>query len=166
MGKASAVSGAGNGGRAKTAWQRPFLAELATTSNVAAAARKAKIDVSTAYKTRRANSRFAKLWFEALCDGYDTLEMDLLHRLREGELEGGTAKTRAKRKFDNATAFRLLAAHRASVTRQRARRDDEDESAVYAAIHAKLETMRQRAQALPALLEQHGVKQLAPPDAE
>lgn len=165
MGKATATPGASRGGRGKTAWQRLFLAELAQTSNVAAAARKAKVDVSTAYKTRRGDSRFARQWFDALCEGYDNLEMDMLHRLREGELEGGT-KGRARRKFDNATAFRLLAAHRASVTRTRARRDDQDEAAIYASIHAKLDAMRQRAEGLPKLLEQHGVTPLAPPDAE
>lgn len=166
MGKASAASGAKGGGRAKTAWHNTFLAELARTSNVAAAARKSGIDASTAYKTRRANSRFARQWFEALCEGYDNLEMDLLHRLREGELEGGAAKARAKRKFDNATAFRLLVAHRAAVVRQRARREDEDESAVYAAIHAKLEAMRDRAQALPELMARQPVNRLPGPDAQ
>ena len=154
------------GGRGKTAWRKIFLAELALTSNVAASARKAKVDVSTAYKLRRSEGRFAREWFDAMCEGYDNLEMDLLQRLREGELDGGAAKTRAKRKYENATAFRLLAAHRISVNRTRARRHDEDESAIYAAIHTKLEAMRQRAEALPALLEQHGIKQLAPPDAE
>ena len=79
--------------------------------------------------------------------------------------KGGTRK-RAKRKFDNATALRLLAAHRAAVVRQRARREDEDESAVYAAIHAKLDAMRQRAQVLPELIAREPVKKLSPPDAQ
>jgi hypothetical protein len=166
MGKPKAAPGAGNGRRSNPYWRKHFLAELALTSNVAASARKARIDVSTAYKTRRSESRFAREWFEALCEGYDNLEMDLLQRLRDGELDGGTAKTRARRKFDNATAFRLLAAHRASVNRQRGRREDEDEEAIYASIHAKLDAMRQRTLALPALLEQHGIAHVKLPDAQ
>ncbi|MEO6153841.1 MAG: hypothetical protein ABIT09_00540 [Croceibacterium sp.] len=166
MGKPLAAPGANAGRRASKKWYKPFLAELARTSNVAAAARKAQVDTSTAYKTRRDDRAFARQWFDALCEGYDNLEMDLLQRLRDGELEGGAAKTRAKRKFDNATAFRLLAAHRLSVNRTRAQRDDDNESAIYASIHDKLETMRQRAQALPALLKHHGIKPVAQPDAE
>lgn len=139
-------------------WQKPFLAALAESSNVAAAARKARIDVSTVYKTRRAEPPFARAWFEALCEGYDNLELDLLHRLREGELDGG-AKAKARRKFDNATAFRLLAAHRASVQRQRGRNDYAYEDSVLAAINAKLEKMRQRTEALPAALGEDGTIQ-------
>lgn len=75
-------------------WCQPFLAELARTSNVAASARKADIDASTVYKDRRSDPKFAREWFEALCEGYDNLELDMHHRLREGELEGGS-KARA-----------------------------------------------------------------------
>lgn len=164
MGKLSAAPGAKRGRRAKPNWKRIFLAELALTSNVAAAARKAGKDASGAYKERRADSAFARQWFEALCEGYDNLEMDLLQRLRSGELEGGSAKARAKRKFDNATAFRLLAAHRASVGRTRAQRADAEEGAIYAAIHAKLDAMRQRAEDLPRLIEHQAAK--APPEAD
>lgn len=128
----------------RKAWCAPFLAQLAVTSNVAASARRARVDVSTVYKLRRTDTGFARDWFAALCEGYDNLELDLLHRLREGELEGGRSKERARRKFDNATAFRLLAAHRETVTRQRGRNDYEHEDAVLASIDAKLDTMRHR----------------------
>lgn len=137
------------------AWKKAFLAALAESSNVSAAAKKARIDVSTVYKTRRAEPDFAHAWFEALCEGYDNLELDLLHRLREGELDGGV-KTKARRKFDNATAFRLLAAHRASVQRQRGRNDYAYEDSLLASINAKLEKMRQRTEALPAALGDDG----------
>jgi hypothetical protein len=165
MSQRTAAAGAG-ARRLPAKWRQHFLAELALTSNVAASARKAKIDVSTAYKVRRSEPKFAREWFEALCDGYDNLEMDLLHRLREGELEGGAAKSRARRKYDNATAFRLLAAHRAAVVRQRARRDDQEEEAIYASITAKLEQMRERVKALPALLEENGIYRVTPTDAQ
>jgi hypothetical protein len=121
------------------------------SSNVAASTRRAKIDFSSVYKLRRADPGFARAWFEALCEGYDNLEMHLLHRLREGELDGGGAKAKARRKFDNATAFRLLAAHRASVNRERGRNDYTYEDQLLTSINNKLETMSQRAKSLPDL---------------
>lgn len=139
-------------------WRKAFLDALAQTSNVAAAARRAKVDVSMPYRLRRQDPEFAAAWFDALCEGYDNLEMDLLHRLRVGELDGGDkAKARAKRKFDNGTAFRLLAAHRETVKRQRAIREIEDEEAIFASINAKLDAMQARQQTITALVEEDGV---------
>lgn len=127
------------------AWKRAFLAELAETSNVSAASRAAKVDTATAYKLRRSDRTFARQWFEALCEGYDNLELDLLRRLREGELAGATTPAgKARRKFDNATALRLLAAHRSAVQMQRGRDDYAHEDELLASINAKLEKMRQR----------------------
>lgn len=134
-------------------WRETFLAELARTSNVTGAARRAQVDTSSVYRLRRTDPGFARAWQEALAEGYDNLEMDLLRRLREGELEGGKSKERARRKYDNANAFRLLAAHREAVGRQRALRQDEDEEAILASIDAKLEAMRQRSLALGELLQ-------------
>ena len=132
--------------RAHPRWRDVFLEELAQTSNVAAAARVAGVDVSTVYRARRSEGEFLRRWHDALAEGYDNLEMELVRRLRSGELDGGGKGTggTAKRKFDNAIAARLLAAHRENVTRQRGRRAFEDEDAVIASINARLETIRQR----------------------
>lgn len=137
----------------KDDWRETFLAALAETSNVAGAARRAGVDVSTVYRARRNEAEFNRAWQEALCEGYDNLEMDLLRRLRIGELDGGKAK--ARRKYDNAIAFRLLLAHRETVSKQRAIRANEDEDAILASIDAKLEAMRQRDIASKKLLEDH-----------
>lgn len=131
-------------------WRDSFLAALARTSNVTAAARTARIAVSAAYKARRTDPAFARAWRAALCEGYDNLEMDLLHRLRSGELERGAGARR--RKYDNGAALRLLAAHRESVTRQRAVRELADEESLVAAIKARIDTMRAREAACAALL--------------
>ena len=48
------------------------------------------------------------------------------------------------RSFDNATALRLLIAHRQSAARQRALRDSEDTEAILAGINARLEAIKQR----------------------
>ena len=121
-------------------WRQTFLAKLADTSNVSAAAESAQISLSWAYKTRREDTQFARQWFAALCEGYDNLEMDVLHRLRNGE-----SKDDQQRKFDNATAFRLLAIHRQTVARERALQEDDDEAEILASIDAKLDAMRERA---------------------
>ena len=54
------------------------------------------------------------------------------------------------RTFDNATALRLLAAHRDSAARQRAISSNEDSEAIIQSINAKLEVIRQRRLAAPA----------------
>lgn len=139
-------------GRNTPAWREPFLPALAESSNFSAAARKAKIPTSTIYKLRREDVGFRSAWFDALCEGYDNLEMSLLHRLRIGELEG--TNTKARRKFDNATAFRLLSAHREAVSQQKAIREDEDEDAILASINTKLDAMRAREKAVRLLIGQ------------
>lgn len=136
---------------APTRWTRPFLAALAETSNVAAAARKAGIDPSTAYHRRRHDPEFNREWQVALCEGYDNLEMELLHRLRTGELKpvAGGAK-RATRSFDNATAFRLLVVHRESAARERALRDHVSAAEIRSVIDRKIEDLRRRVLAAKA----------------
>lgn len=129
---------------------------LSETSNIANAARKAGVDTSTVYKERRKNAEFNRRWHEALAEGYDNLEMDLLHRLRIGQLEGG--KAQARRKYDNAIAFRLLTAHRDSVSRQRAIRANEDEETIILSLTSKLEKMRQR-QLTAEAAAKHNAKQ-------
>lgn len=125
-------------------WSKAFLSELAATSNVSAAARKANISTTTAYDARRANPEFNRKWLAALCEGYDHLEMELLHRLRTGEVKPPAGAKRGSRAFDNATAFRLLAAHRESAARQRAINHNQDSARILVSINTKLDKMRER----------------------
>lgn len=125
-------------------WRRRFLAELAATSNVTASAKVAKVSTSTAYEARRDDPEFYRQWQEALCEGYDHLEMTLLQRLREGEIKPAGGAKRGTRVFDNATAFRLLTAHRESAARQRAITENRNTDAILDAIDAKIEKMRTR----------------------
>lgn len=123
-----------------------FLAQLAETSNVAAAATSADLAVSNVYRLRRTDPAFARRWYEALAEGYDNLEMELLLHLRSmnsgmGEAPGDSQK----RKFDVATALRCLTAHRESVAREKGRRTLADEVTTIAAINAKIDAMRARA---------------------
>ena len=125
-------------------WTKAFLGALADTSNVAAAARKAGIDTSTAYSRRRIDNDFNRQWQVALCEGYDNLELELLYRLRTGELKQPTGTKRASRSFDNATAFRLLTVHRETAVRQRAMREHVSAEEIRASIDRKVEELRQR----------------------
>ena len=125
-------------------WSKIFLAELAATSNVSASAKMAGIHTAVAYDARRLKPEFNRAWQQALCEGYDHLEMELLARLRTGEVKPATGAKRGVRAFDNATAFRLLAAHKDAATRQRAVRSHEDAEAIIHSINDKLEQMRQR----------------------
>lgn len=126
-------------------WSPVFLRELAATSNVSAAARKARVPTTLVYAARRTNPEFNRKWQQALCEGYELLEMDLLLRMRSGELKPAPGAKRGVRTFDNAIALRLLGAHKDSVSRQRATRDYEDSEAILLSINAKLERTRQRA---------------------
>jgi len=125
-------------------WSKVFLAELAASSNVTASARMAGVCTAAAYEARRQNAEFNRQWQQALCEGYDHLEMDLLRRLRGGELKPASGAKRGVRSYDNATAFRLLLAHKEAAAKQRAIRNSEDSETIILSINAKLEAMRQR----------------------
>ena len=126
-------------------WSKVFLAELATTSNITASAKKAVVPVATVYETRRRKPDFFRAWQQALCEGYDHLEMELLLRLRTGEIKRAAGAKLGVRTYENAVALRQLAAHKDSVARQRAIRDNESAAEVVESINAKLDLMRQRA---------------------
>ena len=131
------------GKRSKTGaprnWRNRFIAALGETSNISAAADAAQISLSWVYKTRREDAEFARRWFEALCEGYDNLEMQLLEHLRHGETGGAND---AKRKFDTAGALRCLTAHREAVAREKGRRTLAGEVTTIAAINAKIDALR------------------------
>lgn len=121
-------------------WRRMFIAKLGETSNVSAAAAAANITLSHVYKLRREDEAFARAWFDALAEGYDNLEMELLQHLRS---KGDEAEAAApKIRFDPAIAFRCLAAHRDSVAREKGRRTLAGEVATIAAINAKIDKLR------------------------
>ena len=128
-------TGARAEGPVSTHWRTYFLQHLAATSNVSASAKKAGISLSRAYKTRREHADFAAAWRAALYEGYEYLEMEVLACLRGYDPE---------RKLDIANAIRLLAAHRATVAEERARRGGRDEAAVFAALDRKLDAIRAR----------------------
>ena len=137
------------GARASAArnWMPRFLSALAETSNVARAARLAGIGTATVYETRRKQPAFARKWQEALCEGYDKLEMELLGRLREGEIRPAAGARRGVRNFDNTVALRLLAAHREARDREHAVRANVTAAELRASINRKIAAVRARIEA-------------------
>ena len=129
-------------GAAGRGWTRPFLAALGETSNVARAAKAAGVCTSTVYDTRRKNRTFARAWGEALSEGYDNLEMELLGRLREGEIKRAQGAKVGVRTFDNATSFRLLAVHREAVERHKGHRANVSAAEVRASIERKVTALK------------------------
>lgn len=126
-------------------WVGLFLDTLAETSNITAASKVAGCNPSRAYKLRREDADFRKRWNEALLEGYEHLEMETLQRLRFGMAAGDA-------KFDVPNALRLLAAHKETVAREKARRGKRDRAAVLASLNAKLDKMRERREAAERLL--------------
>ena len=135
--------GAANGARpVDSDWKRPFLAALAETSNVTRAAKVAGVATSTVYETRRRSREFAAKWRDALCEGYDNLEMDLVCRLREGEIKRAAGAKIGVRTFDNATSFRLLQVHREAVAKEKAQRANVSTADVRASIERKVAAIK------------------------
>ena len=134
-------------GKAKRA---AFLQALAETSSVSMAERRSGMNHREAYKLRRRDPRFAAAWRNALIEGYDLLELELLGYLRDRQ---------PRHKMDVSGALRLLAAHRETVLRERALRVEDDEEAVLESIDRFLEDMRERRLANAALLADHSAGQ-------
>lgn len=93
-------------------WRKRFIETLTATSNLQRAADAAKVPLARAYELRRSDTEFARAWKAAIADGYITLELEVIRRLREGDL-----KTASGDKFDFANAIRLIAAHRDGTVR-------------------------------------------------
>ncbi len=120
-------------------WRTRFLETLAATSNIERAAAAAKVTLARAYQTRRTEPEFARAWLAAIADGYLNLEMEVIRRLREGDLVTDNGD-----KFDFANAIRLLAAHRDGTGRGQTQVRDVSAAEVRASIDRKIEDIRRR----------------------
>ena len=120
-------------------WRGLFLDVLAESSNVSESARRAGINPSRAYKVRREEPEFARAWLAALYEGYIHLEMEVVRRLREGDMQ-----TENKDKYDFANAIRLLSAHRDTAAQAQAQQRNVSAAEVRASIDRKVEAIRQQ----------------------
>lgn len=147
-----------------------FLAELSISVNVTASAAKADIPTSNLYYWRVHDPIFCAAWMKALETGYAMLEAALLDRCVNGTMKEihrageGVVKVR---EYDNATAFRLLMAHKEMVAMTRAAREEiqESKSDIREKIDRKLDEMRDRLQNRRAAMEQ-SARDLPKPNSE
>lgn len=119
-------------GRWSVAGERAFLAVLAATANVRAAARAAGVSTQAAYRRRRQWPGFAAAWDEAKAEGWERLELLLIHAATttldpaaeedEAEEAGGRAALAARPAMTVDQALALYKLHRASVQGGRAQR--------------------------------------------
>ncbi len=140
MGKTTKHKTNSNRGRQiNTRWRDRFLEALAQSSNVTKSAEAAGIDTSSAYRARTSEPEFARRWMDALWEGYEHLEMEVLRRLREGKLQTDDGD-----KYDFAAAIRLLSAHRENAAKAQAARRNVSATEIRASIDRKVEEIRQR----------------------
>ncbi len=116
-----------------------FLVFLAESSNVTRSADDAGLTTSAVYRKRRQDPAFARQWLAALYEGYLHLEMEVVRRLREGQMQGAN-----KDKYDFANAIRLLSAHRENAARATAQQRNVTAAAVRASIDRKVEEIREQ----------------------
>ena len=131
-----------------TRWRDTFINTLAETSNISASAAAAGVTTGRVYAERRRNPDFLRRWGEALCEGYEHLEMEVLYRLRlRDEKEQQSAA-----KYDFGTALKLIQAHKETVARERALRGGRSEQEVLDSIDRMIDDMRNRGIANAAIL--------------
>lgn len=97
---------------------RVFLDHLAETSNVSAAAKRAKVSRAAVYRLRAVDAAFSNGWQTAIATGYAELELKMLKRARFGTLKpfkrpDGTLGRAVD--YDDAHGLKLLTAYKASV---------------------------------------------------
>ena len=100
-----------------------FLQIVAETCNISLAARELGRSARVFYDLRRREPEFRCQWDEALREGYDLLEMDMVRRARFGTVKDvfhKGKKTATTRVFNDSVALRLLSLHRKSIERMRA----------------------------------------------
>lgn len=114
-------------------WKTAFLENLAASSNVSASAAAVNVPLATVYRTRRKEPAFAESWRQALFEGYEHLELEVLAHLR-GQHTG--------RPIDIANAIRQLAAHGKTIREMRSLEADIDETEVLDSIDALIERIR------------------------
>ncbi|MCW2382551.1 MULTISPECIES: hypothetical protein [unclassified Sphingobium] len=104
--------------------RRQFLAVLAETSNVSAAAQAASMHRCTAYALKGRDPDFARAWKEALEQGYSDLELHLMRQSIGGTMRTETVidgetkavkQVRTIHSYPLTVAVRLLTAHRQEV---------------------------------------------------
>jgi hypothetical protein len=127
--------------------QERFLAALASTCNVAAACRSARVSRTTVDRHKKTNAAFRAGWAEAVREAYGRLELMTLERMMNGMV---TTRTRADGSVDktheypNAVALQLLRLHQAGAAEAAAEHDPVDMEEVRERLVRRIERLRAR----------------------
>jgi len=106
----------------KSDWTSVFLAELAATGNVSAAARAAGVNRDTPYGRRQTDPAFAAAWDSSLEEACDLLELEARRRAFAGVVEPvfyKGAECGRINKYSDTLMIVLLKAHRPEKYRER-----------------------------------------------
>jgi integrase len=124
-----------------------FLSIVAETCNVSLAARETGRSARVFYALKRRDADFRAAWIEALREGYDQLEMELVRRARFGTARAvfhQGRRTGTTRVFNDAAALRLLHFHRRTVEPLRAADEQRprDAAAIFDELAARVAEIR------------------------
>ena len=128
-----------DGPRVNTRWRDNFLAELAVTSDATLAADNAGVDLGQVRQTLQREPGFLAGWDAAKRMGYAFLEMEVLRRLRSGDLQAADGS-----KYSIADAIRFLSSGPGAQAEARADASDVNSAAVRASIDRKVDEIRKR----------------------
>jgi len=137
--KDSSQNATNRGRQINTRWRDRFLEALAESSNVTKSAEAAGVPKGKAYRTRINEPEFARRWMDALYEGYEHLEMEVLRRLRAGDFQ-----TENGDKYDFGAVIRLLTMHRENAAKAKAAKRNISATEIRSSIDRKVEEIRLR----------------------
>ena len=107
-------------------WKLVFLAAMRDISNVSHACRVSKVSRNAAYKAKDEDAQFSADWDDALKEGFDSLEAEMIKHAKHGVTrrvfmkgaDGEPKKIDEYREYPYGMASMLLKAHKPSVYRE------------------------------------------------
>lgn len=127
--------------------EREFLSVLGETCNVTEAARKARVNLSYAYKRRASNAGFRAGWMEAIGAAYQRLELVLLDRAFNGTeklVKRRDGSEERMQEYSNQLGLSLLRMHRDTAANANEERPQEDLSESRERLFKKLMRLKER----------------------
>jgi len=107
--------GAHKGTHLRADWQDRFLSGLRDLPNVTHACKRAQVSRNFVYEQRKEDAAFATAWDEALEEGLDAMDGEMMRRAFKGTLEpmvSAGKKVCTVRKYSDTLAIFLAKAHR------------------------------------------------------
>ena len=124
-----------------------FFETLATTCNVAAAVRAARIGTTTVYRERQKSAEFRTRWASAVRESYAHLELMLLERAMNGTVRTVTradGSVERIHEYPNSVALTLLRSHRDTAEAEAVRHEPEDVEEIRDRLARRIEKLRAR----------------------